>query len=408
MYGGKPSIKTAAFSTSAGMKRPISKPSTLMSWLIQWEVTCNPKPTVFKEDMPGTTVISLGGAVLGYKAVMEYRKKDPRPRNVVSDLDVKAGIAWKTEANYAIATSLRARKYKQTNNVKFFSELGVYEVYHMTGLGMDYVRFSGTHNNTYYKGHTLGGSIELYPRKKQGISFSVRYDRFTFEKILSDLNNLPLNKVIEHAIQGEAGWQHQHNRQHWGVRVSGNITERKGTENLFGDPVSNAYPQIGKVEQYTNRRFEANALLLYVNSQKIQFGWNIQPTAGYRKIKESYRSPARHMIYEEINTGLQLQTVHMFGNACLLHLTAAGTHFQNLNSDLQLNSLDDSHKLYEMLYNNYEMLSSDRTIFTLSARCDYSGWLNNKTIFARIQWQYTRWKSGIKSDYFSISLGIVL
>lgn len=114
------------------------------------------------------------------------------------------------------------------------------------------------------------------------------------------------------------------------------------------------------------------------------------------------------MIYDEISAGLQLQTVHIFGKACLLHLTATGTHFQNLSSDLQLNSLDDNHKLNEMLYSNYEMLSSNRTTFALSARCDYSGWLNNKTVFTQIQWQYNRWKSDIKSDYFSVSLGIVL
>ena len=348
------------------------------------------------------------GAVLAYKAIMEYRKKDPRPRNIVSDLDIKAGIAWKIGGNYVVGTSIRAHKYKQTNNVRFFSELGVYEVYHMTGLGMNYVRFSGTNNNTYYKGHTLDGSIELYPRTKQGISLSVRYDRFTFEKILSDLNNLPLNKVTENDLQGEAGWQHRYGLQYWGIRLSGRIKKRKGTENLFGDPVSNAYPQIGKVEQYTDRQIEANVILLYENRQKTRFGWNIRPTAGYRKIKESYLSPARQMIYDEINAGLQLQTVHIFGKACLLHLTATGTHFQNLSSDLQLNSLDDNHKLNEMLYSNYEMLSSNRTTLALSARCDYSGWLNNKTVFTQIQWQYNRWKSDIKSDYFSVSLGIIL
>ena len=52
----------------------------------------------------------------------------------------------------------------------------------MSGLGKDYVRFSGTNNNTYYKGKAYSGSLEVYPRLKHGFSLAITYNHFNFEK----------------------------------------------------------------------------------------------------------------------------------------------------------------------------------------------------------------------------------
>ena len=71
---------------------------------------------------------------------------------------------------------------------------------------MDYNRFSGNNTNSYYKGWGYGSSLTLFPKTKQGIFITASYDYFTFEKIISDLNELPLNQLTENiGSNGETG-----------------------------------------------------------------------------------------------------------------------------------------------------------------------------------------------------------
>lgn len=347
------------------------------------------------------------GAELSYRANMEYRKKDPRPRNIVSDLNGQIGIAFKIKKNYTIGTSLKGRKYKQANNVKFFNELGVYKVYHMSGLGMDYVRFSGTNNNTFYKGKAFSGSLSLYPRQKQGFSVLLGYHHFYFEKILSDLNNLPLNEVAENRINGEASWRHSTTERTWGIRLTAERSMRKGTENLFGDATSGAYQQIGSVQQYTCQQLFSQLLFIYENRHFSRFNWSLSPYAGYHQTESKYLSPVRQLKSEVLNAGISLKTLHILKN-CLLHFTVKGTYTRQLHSNLVLNDLGTEEKITEMLYSNYNILSADRTTAYFDVRFDYSGWLTNKTLLIKAQGEYNRLSNHSEGLHFSLALGIVL
>lgn len=349
----------------------------------------------------------LWGAELNYRANMEYRKKDPRPRNIVSDLNGQIGIALKLKENYTLGTSLKARKYKQTNNVKFFSELGVYKVYHMSGLGMDYVRFSGTNNNTYYKGKAYSGSLEVYPRLKHGFSLAITYNHFNFEKILSDLNNLPLNEMTENRISGEISWRHTTRAQGWGIRLTAETAKRKGTENLFGDATSGAYKQIGSAQQYICQQLFSQLLFLYENKRSARFHWSISPYAGYHQIESKYLSPLRRLHSEMLNVGIGLNASHVL-KKCLLHFTLKGIRAQSLHSELILKEGSTEKKITEMLSGNYDVLSAHQTSVQGEARFDYSGGLTNKTLFVKAQGRYNRYSNHSESIHLSLALGLVL
>lgn len=179
------------------------------------------------------------GGMLAYRAMMEYRKRDPRPRNVVFDLNADVGMLWKTGERYAVGAALSVRKYKQTNQVKFFSESGAYKVYHLTGLGTDYVRFAGATSSAYYKGRAYGGSVNFYPHNRQGFTGSVAYKRLTFDKILPDFNDLPLAAVTEVKERTELAWLGKKREHMWLLKLRGEVKKRSGTEYLFGDPSGN-------------------------------------------------------------------------------------------------------------------------------------------------------------------------
>lgn len=190
------------------------------------------------------------GIYANYRALIEYRKIDPRPRNIVSDLKASIGMSAKLNKLYSMGIAFHAGKYKQANDVKFYSELGSAITYNLSGLGMDYVRFRRGATSLFYDGHRYGASIEIFPRDKQGFSGSFGYERFSFEKIISDLNDLPLNTLNQDEMKAEIAYTSFRNKHQWGVRTRATYQDRQGIESLIGSATTNVYEKRARPNSY--------------------------------------------------------------------------------------------------------------------------------------------------------------
>ena len=84
------------------------------------------------------------GITGGYRASHNYRHKDPRPRNTASDLSFALGAGYRL-GTYRLGVSADFRLYQQKSEISFLADKGSTSVYHMLGLGMDYVPVSYTH-----------------------------------------------------------------------------------------------------------------------------------------------------------------------------------------------------------------------------------------------------------------------
>lgn len=72
----------------------------------------------------------LWHAALQFRAEQSYRMRDPRAKNKVSDLRVEASIGYQWN-NYALSLMGYGGRYKQNNEIRFYSELGETTIYHM-------------------------------------------------------------------------------------------------------------------------------------------------------------------------------------------------------------------------------------------------------------------------------------
>lgn len=192
------------------------------------------------------------GAELSYLATLEYRDVDPRPRNVVGTLDAAAGAAYRIAGDYYAGVSFNFRKYKQSNDIDFKSEMGVDKIFHLTGMGTHYRRFAGTALSTYYDGYRYGVGADIYPASGRGFFLSVAMSRFSFDNILSDLNKLPMASAWHKTIAVEAGWLARADRFYGGVSARTAAYRRHGSENVFGDAAAGIFPQIGSNEMYAD------------------------------------------------------------------------------------------------------------------------------------------------------------
>ena len=248
------------------------------------------------------------GGTIAYQAGLNYRNVDPRPRNVTANLSASAGLAMAVRQRHLVGAAISFQKYKQTNDIDFYSELGHDKVFHLTGFGNDYTRFAGAGQNTYYNGYRYGAELNFHPTDGHGLSAAASASRFSIDNILTEFNKLPLCHIAHTAYEAEVAWT----STSWGVAAKGNYSRRVGTENVFGDPAGNVYMQIGSIPQYHENRANIEAKAFWQH-QWSRFFLGLQPSIAYSHLNAIYASPAS---LEQINslTSSLLARAHMLLN----------------------------------------------------------------------------------------------
>lgn len=341
------------------------------------------------------------GVGLGYRALSEYRDRDPRPNNTVADLFAHIGAGYGITRKYVLAVGFDAGKYKQTNELAYFNELGAQKEYHLTGVGNDFPRFSGTSNNTFYKGHNLGGGLSFASANGYGWSASANYMFTQYDKILTDLNRLPLNKLKINRYSASAGFL----QKDYGVTISGEYNDRKGNDNLFGDPSGSVYPQIGTKGQY-------EGTLAYVRAKgykTIRSGqrliWNIEPALTYRNFTNRHQDSGNKMDSQDLVFGAEGKMIYV-GSKNMFDVTASIFRRQNLSSDATLyNSAEES--LAATLQNICRYMEKGETYFTLGAEYTRRVW-GNKALSVGFNWRHGAYLSGENYNRYEAKITMTL
>lgn len=345
------------------------------------------------------------GAQISYRASINYRDQDPRPRNVVSDLEASLGVTRALNEYYTLGLSLTGRKYNQKSDIKFLAEKGSTSVYQMLGFGIDYVRFAGTQLSSNYTGGGVGASLDLLPRRGYGLSASFGYDYFHVTKELTSINYAPLTEIANKEFKMEIAWTTEMTGTwEYGAKLNSEIALREGTENIFGDPTGNIYPILTSVKQYKNTTTKVR-LTGIVGQPNLRWGWTLLPTVGYSQIKPEYKGASRFMEISAIDAGLKLQTTRRMSNL-LLTAGAEGGYTSNLKSEYSLPGLDRTLSVGQSVMANIEYLSDDHASVGLSLRGDYT-FSPKYALFASGRWLHQAYKTCGATNYGEVSLGFV-
>ena len=345
------------------------------------------------------------GIYANYRALIEYRKIDPRPRNIVSDLKASIGMSAKLNKLYSMGIAFHAGKYKQTNDVKFYSELGSAITYNLSGLGMDYVRFRRGATSLFYDGHRYGASIEIFPRDKQGFSGSFGYERFSFEKIISDLNDLPLNTLNQDEMKAEIAYTSFRNKHHWGIRTRATYQDRQGIESLIGSATTNVYEKTGEAEQLSVKKADISVSGIYGQTKGDRFTWYLSPRAGFNSFKMEYLDPARLMKVNYLSGGMNFFAATGYKKHSF-QFVLDGVYRKNSTADLQLTEIDQEQIALAAVYKAYDNLSADNWTTNIELRWNYS-LPKNRGIFIKLNWQHDSCQNDLHRETLQAHCGIV-
>lgn len=193
----------------------------------------------------------LWHAALRFRAEQSYRMRDPRAKNKVTDLCAEASVGYQW-TRYALSLHAYGGRYKQNNEIRFYSELGETTIYHMVNDTEPYARFSSNNKVSYYGGYRAGIGLQLLPT--QGFIAGVQYDWFHFVKELLINTQVPIASLNTHTLTAQFGYV----ATHWRVLATAGIEFKRGNQYLYGDNANNYYQLLLISPNYKRNTMIAN------------------------------------------------------------------------------------------------------------------------------------------------------
>lgn len=233
-------------------------------------------------------VYSIGGS---YKAVHEYRRVDPRPRDISSDFRVDASFGLLLPGG-SVSAFGAYRKYHQSQNVSFMSTVGANTaLFHATGLGNDYYRFrsTGVFAGTRYAGR--GFDAGLVGRTSSGrLQGGVDYGNIGVTRHLSNQNEAPLSLLRIGTLRGFVSYMLLPS---FAVEADASYQKRTGVENVIDCAASGIYQSLMSMHLYTQHEVDASLRGVVV----WKSGWRVIPVLGYHLSSEAYLYPSSEISF---------------------------------------------------------------------------------------------------------------
>ena len=176
----------------------------------------------------------LWHAALRFRAEQSYRMRDPRAKNKVTDLRIEASVGYQW-TQYALSLHAYGGRYKQNNEIRFYSELGETTIYHMANDTEPYARFSSNNKVSYYSGYRAGVGLQLLPLR--GFAAGVQYDWYRFVKELLINTQVPIAALNCHTITAQIGYV----AQRWRLMATAGVELKRGSLYIYGDNANNYY-----------------------------------------------------------------------------------------------------------------------------------------------------------------------
>lgn len=334
------------------------------------------------------------GCRLSYAAGHYYRDVDPRPRNITGRLDAAIGVA-RVIGPYRVGLAVDFMKYRQSNNLLFMSELGEARIYHLTGLGGHYVRFDGLGKDCSYSGERYGVQLDLLPEHGCGFFGAVALHRFSFDYVIRDLNHLPMSSVSDNSLAFECGYRYDRGADFAAVTVAGDYSRRIGRENIFGDPVSGQYPEIGSMKMYGADSCATSLEALYMRRAGV-FTFGATARGAISHDEKACLSPRRQWLVDAVMMGVGVDA--SYTGSCFHSRLRLG-YDRRFVTDSSLGGVDgdDGIGLGDVVLSDFGFASADTDRFSASlAGAMAIG--RRLALGASVEWSHTSYGRRVSSD----------
>ena len=342
------------------------------------------------------------GAEAAYRAEIAYRHRDPRIKDVVSDLYFSAGATYHIN-NWVLGGALGITVYNQEDDVDFYNPVNNIRTYCLTGLGSVYPRFSnGGTGTSAYEGTGLYGSLQLCQTGQIGLKFNISGGKETLTQRIREFNNLNLTSSSTYELNSSIIYSLP---RALSFAADGFWVRRIGTENIFGTSVGNSYPKISSRQNYI-ADFAGGCFSVPVEVGICRnLKMNVAPKFGGAYVREFLREPNRLCEYSYLSPALDLSLVWRSSKRLRWAFDFCAKRNFAHTIESRLTGLTEDTERGEITILQSELLSSCSTDIYGSARCDFKidrmPLLYMKGSFRNVT--YSKMKAD--SDNFKIAIG---
>ncbi len=199
---------------------------------------------------------------LEYSARQAYRTIDPRPRNKVANLQLDASVGF-TAKEHAFSWIAQIGRYKQNNDIKFYSELGEAMVYHLITTEGEYARFN-SFKSAYYHGYNAGLQFCVQPFSR-GFLAGLAYEFSTITEELSSSTAIPIGTLQTHCISAQFGYT----TPVWHISAYGEWRQRNVWQAIYGDAANNNYELLLNEQRYAEQQYRVGAAGSYTHGMPV-------------------------------------------------------------------------------------------------------------------------------------------
>lgn len=326
------------------------------------------------------------GVGASYRALHEFRRVDPRPRNITSDLNLQISGGYNFQKYYLGATA-NVRVYSQDHSVDYFNMAGANtNQLPMTGLGTYYDRFVGSssdYTNYEFDGVGYSASVQFVPKDGDGWRASVGYNSFIVKRLLPQINNIPLTRLLVDEFSAEVAYRSQSGSVRWAVGGEFGYEVRRGEENLLNTGSLSSNMILATFTMYECHTAQA-ALTGGVEFMRDWGYWFVRPRAELLSVDAGYRYPERRMEFMTVDGALDIGMRYRT-ELWLLDAMVGGGYVAGFNHALFLPANAEA-KLRELVTRQCENFSSDRV--QLNARVMVQRAVNERlAVYLSAAWQ---------------------
>lgn len=345
---------------------------------------------------------TLGGT-LGYRALLAYRDRDPRPKNRVGDLSASASAAYKWTKTYLLSLHVGGQKYKQSCGLSFMDPNKTVKEYHETGLGTVYSRFTGDNTSHDIQGQAYQISLALYSKKSTGFGAQIDWETMLLEKKLNGFNELPLTDLDINDYKLLTYYKQVNAHNQWRLQALGNLLSRKGTENIFGTDAMTTYEKISERQYYDHDVYRLNIQGLYEWDYKKKQRYSILAECAWENNNQKHKKEDYQLNYTWLQTNISIGAYYPLKKSCL-HLSATGSMQWAMDSEFDMPRTTGT----KYFIKNYEIASENQLRFSTHIRYDSPWSVATKQIFLVGDYQYGHFAKSLQTHRGSFGVGIIL
>lgn len=249
------------------------------------------------------------GMAAAYRALQEYRNVDPRPRNIVADLQVHADGGLLTPG-YALSLEAGYRRYNQQNDIEFRDPLGNNTtVIHDLGFGRWSERFSGARSSVSvrFKGHGLSALARWEPRNGQGWTAASQYGILLIDRHLPEQNETPVSRLVRQEARLSGGWKGPDRF----LRGDLSFRIKEGTEYIVDQ--TSAFGTLGGLPLYRETALDAS-LTGFRQWTRADAAWFLEPELRFLSLRSESLYPGAGLSFRRAMARLSGETAFRRGN----------------------------------------------------------------------------------------------